>query len=504
MTVSTIEAAVSREETETPTRLLRVAVVGAGFGGLGMGIRLKQAGFYDFTIFERGESVGGVWRANTYPGAACDVPSHLYSLSFAPGHRWSRRFAPQAEILDYLNEVADDFGLRPHLRLGTAVERAVFDEPTGTWEVTSSDGRSERFDAIVTACGQLTNPEIPDVPGADDFEGAIFHSADWDHAHDLTGERVAVIGTGASAIQFVPAIAERTGRLDVYQRSAPWILPKPDRDYPAWERAVMRRFPARVAAARAGHFSMHEIFTYGFTGHDRLMDTLARVADRYRRKELGADPELLANATPDYAMGCKRVLITNDWYPTLMRPDVELHAGGVERITARGVVGADGVERPADAIIWGTGFRSHDFVAPMDVVGRQGADLNEVWSERPEAYLGMAVHGFPNFFVLYGPNTNHGSGSVPYTLESQFNYAIDALRQLRADGLRYLDVSERRQLEWREEIARRSADTRWLQGGCESWYVNGEGINTNNWPGPWLEFRRRTRRLDPADFDLVT
>ncbi len=484
------------------TRLLRVAIVGAGFGGLGIAVRLKQAGFYDFTIFERGESVGGVWRANTYPGAACDVPSHLYSLSFAPGHRWSRRFAPQSEILDYLNEVADDFGLRPHLQLGTAVESATFDEAAGTWTVTTSDGESGTFDAIVTACGQLTNPVIPEVVGADEFEGAIFHSADWDHGHDLSGERVAVIGTGASAIQFVPAIADRVAHLDIYQRSAPWILPKPDRDYPAWERAVMRRFPARVAASRAGNFAMHEVFTYGFTGHDRLMDTLAKVADRFRRKEL-TDPELLAKATPDYEMGCKRVLITNDWYPTLMRPHVELHTTGVERITANGVVAADGVERPADAIIWGTGFHSHDFVAPMDVRGAGGADLNDVWRERPEAYLGMAVHGFPNFFVLYGPNTNHGAGSVPFTLESQFNLAIDALQTLRREGLRYIDVGERTQLAWREEIARRSAGTRWLRGGCDSWYINGEGVNTNNWPGPWLEFRRRTRQIDPSDFDLV-
>jgi cation diffusion facilitator CzcD-associated flavoprotein CzcO len=485
------------------TRLLKIAVVGAGFGGLGMGIRLKQEGFYDFTIFERGDSVGGVWRANTYPGAACDVPSHLYSLSFAPGHRWSRRYAPQAEILDYLNEVADDFGLRPHIKLGTAVESAVFDEESGTWEVAASDGSSERFDAVVTACGQLTNPEIPQIAGAEDFEGAMFHSAEWDHSHDLSGERVAVIGTGASAIQFVPPVAAQAAHLDIYQRSAPWILEKQDRGYPEWERKLMRRFPARVAIPRAGLFAFFELGTYAFTGTDSLMDAFSKLADRYREKELSSDPELLAKATPDYAMGCKRVLFTSDWYSTLLRPNVDLHTGGIERITAGGVLGADGIERPADTIVWGTGFRSHDFVAPMDVTGIDGADLNEQWAERPEAYLGMAMCGFPNFFVLYGPNTNHGSGSVPYTLESQFNFALDAFKRLRADGLRYLDLKPETQLRWREEMAERSVPTRWTQGGCHSWYLNGEGINTNNWPGPWLEFHRRTKRLDPAEFEAV-
>jgi cation diffusion facilitator CzcD-associated flavoprotein CzcO len=484
------------------TRLLKVAIVGAGFGGLGLAIRLKQEGFYDFTIFERGDSVGGVWRANTYPGAACDVPSHLYSLSFAPGHRWSRRYAPQADILDYLNEVADDFGLRPHIRLNTEVERATFDEPSGTWEVETGDGEREPFDAVITACGQLTNPATPSIEGIGDFEGTIFHSAEWDHEHDLTGERVAVIGTGASAIQFVPPIAESVAHLDIYQRSAPWILPKMDRGYPAWEQGLMRRFPARVALPRLGLFSFFELGTYAFTGTDWLMDLFGKRADSYRENELEGDPELLEKATPDYKIGCKRVLFSSDWYATLRRENVDLLTDEVERITANGVLTKGGVERPVDTIIWGTGFRSHDFVAPMDVAGIDGRDLNAVWQERPEAYLGMAVHGFPNFFVLYGPNTNHGSGSVPYTLECQFNFALDALRHLRA-GRRYVDVKAETQERWREEIAERSVPTRWMRGGCDSWYINGEGVNTNNWPGPWLEFRRRTRRLDPAEFRLV-
>ncbi len=482
---------------------MRVGIVGAGFGGIGMAVHLKRAGFYDFTIFERGESVGGVWRANTYPGAACDVPSHLYSFSFAPGHRWSRRYAPQAEILAYLEEVADDYGLRPQVRLNTEATAARFDERSGTWALDTDDGETHTFDVLVTACGQLTNPVIPDLPGLEDFAGRVFHSARWDHDHDLEGERVAVIGTGASAIQFVPEVAEQASHLNIYQRSAPWILPKTDRSYPAWEQAIFQRFPTRVAASRLGFFSFFELATYGFTGTDALMDPFSKVADAYRSKSL-PEGELREKATPDYEMGCKRVLFTSDWYPALKREDVELHTGGVERITASGVVGADGAERPAETIIWGTGFASHDFVAPMRIEGLEGLELNEVWSDRPEAHLGTVVSGFPNLFVLYGPNTNHGSGSVPFTLECQAAYAVDAAKRIRRDGIRYLNLKPETQAAWREEIATRSIPTRWTQGGCTNWYINGEGVNTNNWPGPWLEFKRRLSRLDPAEFELVS
>jgi cation diffusion facilitator CzcD-associated flavoprotein CzcO len=464
-----------------------------------MGIRLKREGIEDFTIFERGQTVGGVWRANTYPGAACDVPSHLYSFSFAPGHRWSRRYAPQTEILDYLEECVDEFGLRPHLRLGTEAEAASFDEATGRWTL-SAGGEEHSFDVLVTACGQLTNPAIPAIPGGEQFGGHAFHSAEWDHGHDLRGRRVAVIGTGASAIQFVPEIAPWVESLTIYQRSAPWILPKADREYPEWERALFRRLPARVAAARLGNWMFFEAFTYAFTGTRWLVSAASRYADRARHRELEDEPELNALASPGYELGCKRVLISSDWYPTLRRENVELVDGAVERITRTGVIGADGVERAADTIIWGTGFQSHDFVAPMEIRGVGGRELNEVWAERPEAYLGVTVSGFPNLFVMYGPNTNHGSGSVPYTLECQFNYAIDAIRRIRAGGLAYIDVRPEVQARWREEITARSQSTQWITGGCTNWYVNGEGVNTNNWPGPWLEYHRRTKRINPGDY----
>ena len=464
-----------------------------------MAVRLRQAGIADFMVFERGETVGGVWRANTYPGAACDVPSHLYSFSFAPGHAWSRRFAPQAEILQYLQGVVRDFGLAPQLLLGTEIESARFEEATGRWTLRAADGSEHDFDVLVTACGQLTNPSIPAIPGADSFEGRAFHSADWDHDYDLRGRRVAVIGTGASAIQFVPEIAREVKALTIYQRSAPWIAPKNDRPYSPAEQALFRHLPARVAAARLGNWLFFEAATHAFTGADWMTSAFTKLCNHYRRASL-SDPELIRMATPDYELGCKRVLITSDWYPTLEREDVELVAGQIQRITPDGVVGPDGVERPAEAIIWGTGFSSHDFVAPMRIEGPAGRELNDAWADRPEAYLGLTVAGFPNLFVLYGPNTNHGSGSVPYTLECQIRYAADGVRRIRDEGLRYVDLRPEVQSRWRDEIAERSRNTQWVAAGCTNWYVNDEGVNTNNWPGTWLEYRRRTHRLNPGDY----
>ncbi len=484
------------------SRPLSVGIVGAGFGGVGIGIKLKQAGIDDFTIFERGERVGGVWRANTYPGAACDVPSHLYSFSFAPGHHWSKRYAPGPEILSYLDEITREYGIEPHLRLGTEVTSAEFDAELGYWTLNTDDGESHGFDVLVTACGQLTRPAIPRIEGLDDFKGPAFHSAEWDHEHDLTGQNVAVIGTGASAIQFVPEIAPRVEKLTIYQRSAPWVIPKNDRNYPVWERRLFRRFPIRVRASRLGLFTFFESATYAFTGRDWVMKPFEAVAKRERDKQL-SDPELRAKATPDYRMGCKRILFTSDWYPTLARDNVELLNGSVERVTKDGVVGPDGVEREADAIIFGTGFQSHNFVAPMEIRGLAGRELNEVWKQTPTAFLGTTVSGFPNMFVMYGPNTNHGSGSVPFTLECQFNYALDAIERLRERGLRFIDLRPETQTEWQREIRERSRKCVWLSGGCSSWYINEAGENTNNWPGPWLEFRRRTRRINPSHYRAV-
>jgi cation diffusion facilitator CzcD-associated flavoprotein CzcO len=481
------------------TRPLSVAIVGAGFSGIGTGIRLRREGIDDFTIYERGDSVGGVWRANTYPGAACDVPSHIYSFSFAPGHRWTRRFAPQPEILDYLNEVTDRFGIRPHLRLNTEVAEARFDPDAGKWTVTTEAGDSREYDVLVTACGQLTRPRVPAIAGLKSFKGTVFHSAEWDHEHDLAGKNVAVIGTGASAIQFVPEIAAETATTTIYQRSAPWVLPKADRAYPEWERRFFKAFPPRVALSRLGLFWLLEAGTYGFTGQDWVLKPAARLADSYRERSL-PDPELRSKCTPDYKIGCKRILITSKWYETLNRDNVELLTDGIEKITPKGIVAGDGKRRPVDTIIWGTGFDAAKFTAPMRIYGSSGEELHDFWGETPSAVGGMVVPGYPNMFILYGPNTNHGSGSAPSALEFAFNYIVDGLRRMRDQNLKWIDVKPERLEEWRREIDERSADSVWVNGGCSSWYINPEGANTNNWPGAWVEMWRRSYRLNPGDY----
>ena len=484
-------------------REISVAVVGSGFGGVGAAIKLLEAGITDLTIFERNEGVGGVWQANRYPGAACDVPSHLYSFSFAPGTEWSRRYAPQIDIEQYLNHLVDDYGVRPHLRCNTAVESAQFDGKKKSWLVKSSDGQARHFDILISACGQLSNPSIPKLDGIEQFKGASFHSANWDHDYDFTGKRVAVVGTGASAIQFVPEVAKQAAYLDIYQRSAPWILHKFDRQYAAWEKRFFKLFPLRVNLSRRFFFSAFEVLTYGFTTRHWLLKPMQAASNAFRRKEFRDHPDLLAKTTPNYQIGCKRVLFSNDWYPTLKQPNVELIQGTSPSVTPHGLVDADGKERPADVIIWGTGFKPLDFVAPMQVYGLDGRELSAVWEGRPEAYLGTTVAGFPNMFIMYGPNTNHGAGSVPYSNECQYRYILDAIKKLQDGDYGYLDLKSEVMDNWRDEMVQRSADSVWNIGGCSSWYVTDKGINTNNWPGPWLEYKRRTKKVEAQEYDFV-
>jgi len=484
-------------------REISAAIVGGGFGGVGAAIKLLEAGITDLTIFERNDGVGGVWQANSYPGAACDVPSHLYSFSFAPGTEWSRRYAPQADIEQYLNHLVDDYGVRHHLRCNTAVESAQFDGNKKSWHVQSSDGQARHFDILISACGQLSNPSIPKLDGIEQFKGASFHSANWDHDYDFTGKRVAVVGTGASAIQFVPEVAKQAAHVDIYQRSAPWILHKFDRQYAAWEKRFFKRFPLRVNLSRRFFFSAFEILTYGFTTRHWLLKPMQAASNAFRRKEFRDHPDLLAKTTPDYQIGCKRALFSNDWYPTLKRPNVELIHGTSPSVTAHGLVDADGTERPVDVIIWGTGFKPLDFVAPMQVHGLDGRELSAVWNGRPEAYLGTTVAGFPNMFIMYGPNTNHGAGSVPYSNECQYRYILDAIKKLQNGDYGYLDLKSEVMENWRDEMERRSADSVWNKGGCSSWYVTDKGINTNNWPGPWLEYKRRTKSVKPQEYHFV-
>jgi cation diffusion facilitator CzcD-associated flavoprotein CzcO len=479
----------------------RVAIVGGGFSGIGMGIALKRAGIDSFTILERADRIGGVWRDNTYPGAACDVPSHLYSYSFEPNHLWSRRFSPQPEILAYLERCVEKYRLAEHLRLGAAVTAAEFDEHRGRWTLRTAAGEKLEAEALVAASGQLSRPVRPPLAGLERFEGPAFHSARWDHDLDLRGKRVAVIGTGASAIQFVPRIAPLVERLHLFQRSAPYVIPKPDRPYRGWQRRLWRRFPQLQAISRFYVWGLLEVFIAGFIRTPRVMSVARRGFERQLREQI-PDPELRRALTPDYEMGCKRILVSSEYYEALARPNVEVVTDPVREVRASGVVDASGVERAVDAIIFGTGFAANDFLAPMEVRGLGGRELNQAWRDGAEAYLGICVSGFPNMFILYGPNTNLGAGSIIYMLEQQIAYSVAALSALSGSGAAYLDLREDVQRRFSRELQRRLDSTVW-QSGCTSWYVNEAGRNVNNWPGFMSEYRRRTARLDLEDYRLV-
>jgi cation diffusion facilitator CzcD-associated flavoprotein CzcO len=477
----------------------RVAVIGTGFGGLAAAVRLKQAGISDLVLFEKSSDVGGVWRENTYPGAACDVASHLYSLSFAPKADWSRRFAPQAEIHQYLRDVARDFDLLRHIRFDTEVLAAAFDEGSGTWRLTLAGGGEHEADVLITATGQLSRPSTPDIPGLERFEGTLFHSAQWAHDHGLAGERVAVLGTGASAIQFVPAIAPEVAGLTVFQRSAPYVLPKPDGPYAAKVRRAYGRIPGLLRLSRERIYLTNELRSLGFNTEPRLL--FAHRA-RFRRhlREVVPDPELRAKLTPTDPMGCKRILMSNDWYQALQLPHVEVVTHRIAEVRPHSIVTADGTERAVDTIVLGTGFAATEFLAPMRITGRGGRDLHEQWKDGASAYLGTVVPGFPNLFVLYGPNTNLGHNSILVMLEAQVGWVVQAVRVLAQGRARWLEI--------RRDVA--DAFDAWVQervghtvfaGGCRSWYLTASGRNTQNWPASTLTFRRRLRRLDLDEFE---
>ena len=439
-----------------------------------------------------------MWRDNTYPGAACDVPSHLYSFSFEPNPDWTRVYSPQPEILDYLERCVEKYGMAPNLRLGTGVTRAQFDERSGRWRIETTGGETVEADVLVSACGQLSRPALSRIEGAERFEGPIFHTARWDHEVELEGKHVAVIGTGASTIQVVPAIAPRVGQLDVYQRSAPYVMPKKDRPYSPWERRLFRRFPPARWARRFQQWLAFEIFVSAFNQFRPVARLGIRIHERHLDEQV-SDPALKEVLRPDHVLGCKRVLISGDYYETLERPNVELVTEGVRELTKRGVIAEDGTERQADVIVLSTGFESTGFLAPMEIRGREGVELNEAWREGANAYLGMTVAGFPNLFIMYGPNTNLGSGSIIFQLESQMSYILDAVRKLQSRG-GWLSVRPEVQASFDREIQKRLSTSVW-QTGCSNWYLDEDGRNTNNWPGFTLEYRSRTRRLDPEDYE---
>jgi cation diffusion facilitator CzcD-associated flavoprotein CzcO len=479
---------------------VHIAIVGSGFGGLGMAIRLKRQGADDFVILERADDLGGTWRDNSYPGCACDIPSHLYSYSFAPNPGWTRSFSPQPEILEYLRGCARRFGVEPHIRFGTELLDATWDEQDRVWRITTNRG-DLTADALVSASGPLCEPSVPAIAGLDRFAGRAFHSARWDHGHDLTGRRVAVIGTGASAIQFVPQIAPRVDALHVFQRTPPWILPRGDRPLSERARRAYRAVPALQRLSRAAIYTFQEIAVVNFQ-----QPAVARIAKHLALHHLSRsvpDPELRRRLTPSYAMGCKRILRSDDYLPALSQPNVEVVTQGIKEIQPGSVVTADGVAREVDTIIFGTGFHVTDVPIAERVRGRDGRSLAQVWQGSPKAYLGTMVAGFPNLFLLLGPNTGLGHNSVVLMLEAQFALVLDALRFLRARGLAALSPRPEVQDAYVAEIDNRLAGTVWNAGGCTSWYLDATGRNSTIWPGTTWAFRRRLARLRPADYEAV-
>lgn len=477
-----------------------VAVVGAGFGGIAAAVMLRRAGYEEVTVFERGDRVGGVWHHNTYPGAACDIPSHLYEFSFAPNPRWSRRYAPQAEIQAYLEDVARRHKVLDKIRTGTEVKSAHWDEERGKWSLQTSSG-DHQADLLITACGQLSVPKMPALPGLEHFDGPAFHTARWQHDVELAGKRVAVIGTGCSAIQVVPAIQPIVAQVDVYQRSPGWTVPKMDFAYSERTQQLFERIPLLQRLDRAAVFAFMELGAAAMTNRQRWLLPPFRAAARRQITKAIEDPTLRAKVTPEDEVGCKRVMLTDEWYPTLTKPNVELVTEPIAEVTPGGVRDASGTERAADVLVLATGFRSHDFVAPMEIVGRDDRSLAQEWDEAARAYLGLSVPGFPNMFLLYGPNTNGGTGSVIYTLEAGMGHVIAAMRELDRTATDRIEVRAEAAEEFDRELRAALAGTVW-HSGCTSWYVDENGNDPSQWPWLWSSYRRRTAELVPGAYRL--
>jgi cation diffusion facilitator CzcD-associated flavoprotein CzcO len=477
-----------------------IAVVGGGFGGVGAAVMLRRAGHHDVTVFEKGERVGGVWHHNTYPGAACDVPSHLYEFSFAPNPRWSRRYAPQAEIQAYLEQVARDHGVLEQVRTGTEVTAARWDDQRTRWVLETSAGTHEA-DVLITACGQLSVPAVPPIPGLESFDGPAFHTARWRHDVDLAGKRVAVIGSGCSAIQVVPAIQPVVEQVDVYQRSPGWTLPKMDFAYKERTQRLFERFPLLQRLDRALILGFQELATAAMTRHRWLLRAFRAIGRRQIETAI-ADPELRRKVTPTDEIGCKRIMLTDEWYPTLAKPNVDVVTDRIEGVTPTGIRLAGGAERRADVLVLATGFKTHGFVAPMEIAGAGGRTLGEEWAEVPRAYLGTSVPGFPNMFLLYGPNTNGGAGSVIYTIEAGMGHVLAALRELDRADARRIEVRRHAAEDFDRELRAALAQTVW-HTGCTNWYLDENGNDPNQWPWLWRTYRRRAASIEPGSYELA-
>ena len=480
-----------------------VVIVGAGFSGIGMAARLRSMGVDDFVVLDRGNDLGGTWRDNSYPGACCDVPSNLYSFSFALNPDWSRSFSPQGEIWDYLRACVDRFEVGGHLHFGRAVEEARWDEATARWVVRTTGGEEYGAPVLVWATGSLSEPSIPDFPGLADFRGKVFHSARWEHGFDLTGKRVCVVGTGASAIQFVPQIAPVVEHLYLHQRTPPFVVPRRDRAVSALRKLAYRRAPALQRLSRLRIYAMFESLLSVFVGHGERRKAAVRKAALDHLAKQVPDEALREKLVPHYEPGCKRLLLSDDYYPSLTRPNVEVVDSPVASFTAHEVVGQDGIARPVDVVIMGTGFEAAEPPYAEHIVGSDDARLAEVWKAKGvEAYAGSTVAGFPNLFLMIGPNSTLAHNSMIYMIESHINYIASALAFLRRPGVRVVEVKLGVQRRYNERLQARLEHSVWVEGGCGSWYLDHRGRNTTLWPDHTWKFRRLTRRFHPGEYTV--
>lgn len=484
------------DQVRAPVEQVRVAIVGAGFAGLGMAIRLRQAGIEDFVVLEREAEVGGTWRDNSYPGAAVDVRSHLYSYSFAPNPEWTQVLAGQAELWDYIRRVSREHGVVPHVRLSTEVLGGDWDEAGQLWRLRTSRGEV-RAQFLVSAMGPLSTPKVPDLPGLATFRGHVFHSARWDHEHDLTGERVGVIGTGSSAAQFIPEVAKVAGRTVVFQRTPHWTFPRLDRRITETERRAYRRLPWLQKLVRLRQYWYHELVLGSAVQHPGMAEAVSRL----RLRLTVEDPVVREKLTPHYRMGCKRIVINDTFLPTLNRPDVELVSDPIAAVTPDGVRTVDGTERPLDTLVLATGFEVMPVADPLR--GRAGDTLTERWAERRAAHLGTAVHGFPNYFMLVGPNTATGHTSILLYAEPQIEYVLQALRLADRHGIGSYEVRQEVQDAYNARLQERLSRTIWTTGGCTSWYLNEKHGTSVLWPGHTGSFRKALRRFDHESYEMT-
>jgi cation diffusion facilitator CzcD-associated flavoprotein CzcO len=479
----------------------RVVIVGSGFAGLGSAIRLKQRGEHDFVLLERAAQLGGTWRDNSYPGCACDVPSHLYSFSFALNPDWTRLCSPQAEIEDYLQRVADEHGIPPHIRFGHEMLESAWNNERQLWEIHTSAG-DFTAEILISGMGGLSEPAIPKLEGLESFQGTSFHSAQWDHEHDLSGERVAVIGTGASAVQFVPEIQPEVQELQVYQRTAPWIVPRNNAAINPRLRRLFKRFPPAMKLLRGALYWSAELLVLGLAKEPRLMRILEWVAEKNLARQV-PDPELRAKLKPSYRLGCKRILFTDRYLPALAKPNVAVVNSGIREVRAHSIVTEDGNEREVDTIIFGTGFHVTDQPLIDRVRGKDGRLLAEHWHGTMAAFNGTTVTGFPNLFILLGPYTGLGHTSIVIMIEAQIEYVMRALDAIDARQLAAVDVRPEAQEAFVSEMNRTAQGTVWTSGGCQSWYLDSHGNASTLWPDFTFRFRRRTNHFDVEDYDLI-